>query len=168
MTRHTSTDRKVKGPVADPSVENGDGRLPALLREQRDLYLRLKALSSRQSELIAGSDTQALLELLNDRQAIVNQLSELSERIGCQPEQLASIASDLPESERELVRSLLKEMEELLQAIITRDDDDRRELSNLFEQKGRQISQVNRMGPALHAYRTTPSSTPPRFTDSKG
>jgi len=168
MTRNTSTQRITKPDYI--KADNGvDGpTLIGLLTEQRRLYEQLKDLSCRQSEYIAQSDTQQLLSVLAARQDVVDQLTQLNEKIGYQPEQLAEMAADLPDDQRDGIRRLFDEIQAILEQIIRQDDDDRKQLTAASQKTGQQLKQVNQTGTAIHAYKSAPSSDAARFTDRKG
>ncbi len=53
----------------------------ALLTQQRDLYLKLRALSDQQRSLISGDRPALLLEILHERHKLVAALARLNESL---------------------------------------------------------------------------------------
>ncbi len=67
-------------PSAAPSVADV-GHLVDRLTQQRDLYQQLKTLSDQQGQLIADGQAEQLLAVLSQRQGLVDQLTQLNEKI---------------------------------------------------------------------------------------
>ena len=53
-------------------------RFAGLLTQQRSVYQSLRSLSEQQTQFIASGDTSALLDVLGQRQQIVEQLTQIN------------------------------------------------------------------------------------------
>lgn len=151
-----------------PLSPSNPAGLIRLLTQQRDLYVQLKSLSDQQAALIAGGETERLLGLLAQRQRMVDALTRLNRDLAGYRKQMPDLQADLPLADRERVRALMDEVDELLHAIIEQDDRDRRQLQAAQKQVGAQLSHAARGGAAMQAYRAAPRSVDPRFTDRQG
>lgn len=139
-----------------------------LLSEQRDLYQQLKAMADQQASLIQAGDSEQLLTLLSRRQGLVEQLTTVNEALAPFRDRLPGLADDWPDQQRQQVRQLSEQVQTLLRSILEQDERDRKQLESAQKQINGQISQVNRTGQALHAYRPKTPTQQPRFTDHKG
>lgn len=151
-----------------PSAPAPASSLLGTLQEQRNLYQRLKALSERQSSLIAAGQTRQLLQVLSERQTLVESLDTINQRLGPSRNRWAGVARELPEDQRQKLRNLVDEVQSLLQGIIEQDELDRRQLQASQADIGRQLRQVVRTGSAVNAYRSAPVHSSARFTDRQG
>ena len=61
--------------------DTSPGGLIALVQEQLGLYEQLELLSVRQSALVESEDTDALLEVLNERQKLIEYITDVSARM---------------------------------------------------------------------------------------
>jgi len=137
-----------------------------LLEQQRDLYARLSELSDQQSELISSGQTDELLNVLSKRQQLVEQLTQINSRLSPYRDHWSEVAERLPAGDRDRLRRLLDEVQQLLQRILDRDEQDRVELQSARERVGQQLQKTSRAGTARKAYGH--ASATPRFTDSQG
>lgn len=104
-------------------------RLLALLREQRDLYLKLKELSERQRTMIAGDRPEQLLNILRDRQNLVSALTRVNEKLSPFRRDWQNVYEQLPEASRNSAQELLDEINGMLQVILRTDQEDQALLS---------------------------------------
>ena len=95
-----------------------------LLSEQRDLYVRLGALTDSQRALITGDEPQRLLAVLGERQKLIDQLSCLAERMRPYRQRWPQMRSELTPSEADQVDQLLGEVDALLAGILEKDKAD--------------------------------------------
>lgn len=151
------------------SIQSDDALLLLdLLSQQRDLYSQLKVLSDQQSALIAQGQTEQLLQVLTQRQGLVESLSEINERLSPYRHRWASVARTLPQVRRAKLRSLVDEVQQLLAGIVEQDEADRRQLEAAQADVGRQLRQVTHVSSAVSAYKTARPAAPARFTDRQG
>jgi len=95
-----------------------------LLSEQRELYVRLGALTDKQHSLITSDQPQRLLAVLADRQKLIEQLERLAVKMRPYQQQWSQVRSELAESEAERVDQLLGQVDALLAKILTKDKED--------------------------------------------
>ena len=100
------------------------GAMISLLSEQRDLYARLASLADHQRSLIADREPERLLEVLGERQKIVDRLESLAERLRPRQRQWQQIREQMADSERQRADQLVSETNALLSAIIQKDEAD--------------------------------------------
>lgn len=139
-----------------------------LLGRQRDLYSELAGLSAQQSGLIADGEAEALLTVLSRRQSLVEQLGVINDQIGPYRGRVPQIAESLPGAQREALRSLVDQVQELLKSIIDQDDRDRAQLEAARTQVSDEATRAARAGVALGAYRQQPARPTARFADHAG
>jgi hypothetical protein len=117
----------------------------AALEEQVECYRRLEKLALRQHEQVQQGDTEGLIEVLEQRQAVVSRIVELEKELGPAKRQWKQDGSE-PGRPKEL----LSESKLLLQRITEADRDDAIVLQQRKLNLGRQIKaaaaarQVNR------------------------
>jgi len=127
-------------------------RLLALLREQRDLYRKLRALSDRQRGLISGDEPDRLLNILRDRQTLVAGLVRLNDQLAPYRRDWESIHARLPDNTRDEASALLSEINEILQGILRIDQEDGALLSARRQAVARSLSDVSGGRTANAAY----------------
>ena len=150
------------------SLTSEPDALMALLRRQRALYEELKDLSDQQTRLIEAGQTQELLGVLAQRQQLVEQLASAHAELAPKRQRLTELADELPPPQREQLRSLVDEVQGLLQSIIEQDDRDRQQLQSAKRGVGGKLQQTVRSGSALNAYKAGPGRAGARFTDHRG
>ncbi len=150
------------GRARDPDVLETLGR-------QLALYEQLSILSHRQGGLIGIDDGAALLELIAQRQHIIDQLQVIQGEFESQ--RLASII--LSESQRREAAELNELIAAIRARILEQDERDRAALRDLKAQVGAELRQLSTTGRAARVYGGggTPSPALPvtsRFTDKQG
>ena len=103
--------------------------LLGFLREQRDLYQKLRDLSDRQRDLIAGDRPEQLLNILRDRQHLVTALAKVNEKLGPYRRDWRRVYEALPENDQQRASALLEEINGTLQVILKTDQEDQALLS---------------------------------------
>ena len=126
--------------------------LIALLREQRDLYLKLKELSERQRAMISGDRPEQLLNILRDRQNLVSALAKVNEKLSPFRRNWQEIYEKLPEASRDTAQALLDEINGMLQIILRTDQEDQALLSARKQAVARSLSNVSDGRTANAAY----------------
>lgn len=166
---------KATTPAAAHSGGGGEAdHLIETLTRQRDLYRALDGLSTKQQTLIADGHPEQILGVLSERQAIVDQLGELSRELAPLRPRITEIAEAAPDAKRTTLRSLVDEVQTLLQTIIERDDADHQRLETSKNKVGQQLAKIQTAPRAIDAYRqnaggyTKPTSSTPRFADARG
>lgn len=165
--------------IAVSSTHDECGQLIALLTQQRDLYRSLDALSGKQQDIIAQGQAEQLLGVLSERQVIVDQLTQINQELAPLRSRMTEIADASPEEQRQTLRSLVDQVQDMLQSIIARDDEDRQKLEASKAKVGQELSRVNTAPAAINAYRANAAARDAgraasyaaggaRFTDAKG
>ena len=156
----------------DAAIPAGDQAAALLhaLERQLALFEKLHTLSQRQGSLIGADDGTPLLQLLSQRQEIIDQLQTLQRNADANQLTAASLN---PTQSREA-----SELTELIAAIRARileqDERDRAALRDARNQVGVDLHKVTQGGQASKAYAgsrvSTSLRTPTisRFTDRKG
>ena len=128
-----------------------DGLLK-LLREQRDLYLKLKELSERQRVMIAGDRPEQLLNILRDRQNLVSALARVNEKLSPYRRDWQQVYDRLPDDSRQAAQELLDEINGMLQIILHTDQEDQALLSARKQAVARSLGSVSEGRAANAAY----------------
>jgi hypothetical protein len=123
-----------------------------LLTLQRDLYLRLRELAGQQRELISGAAPEVLLNLLTERQTIVNRLARLNEQLAPYRRNWEATYASLPLPARDAATALLAEINALLRTILQTDEQDGALLAARRQQTAREISALDGRRNAAAAY----------------
>lgn len=150
--------------------------LVALLQRQRSIYQQLRTLSDQQGPLVAEAMAEPLLSLLAQRQKLIDAALDLNAQLDPYRKRWAEIWADLPEVERGRIGGLVKEVQDLLAAIVQQDERDRAILQTAKAKIGEELQQVSRAGAAMSAYRAAPAYRPAagvgaganRFMNQKG
>lgn len=139
-----------------------------LLTEQRGLYQRVQETGGRQAELIENGDTQGLLAVLSERQKLIETLGQLNQRLIPHREVWSRTVEKAEPDLRRRVKGLIDETQELLDAILARDEADRKNLQSRFKRLGEQLHENHNAGRAVSAYGRRPGTPAPRMTDQQG
>lgn len=143
--------------------------LVGLLDQQHEIYLQLRELAQRQSRLVADGDAESLLTLLNQRQALIDQLLKINEQIEPFKKQWSAFWAELDASQRQRIRERMDAVQSLLDGIMEQDERDRQALAAQRSQVGQRLSDVSRGTAVNRAYgRAAPTTTQNRFTDQQG
>jgi hypothetical protein len=140
----------------------------ALLEDQAGLYRQLRALSSRQGELVDGQP-DALLAVLAQRQGLIDRLMESNRKLQPYRERWSAVTAAMVPAQRQRMGELLGQIDESRRAIASQDDVDCRRLTQARGELARELARVNNSGQAARAYHTLatgPASN--RFTDRRG
>lgn len=135
-------------------------RLTALLRKQRDLYLRLRDLSDKQRTMISGDRPEQLITILRDRQNLVTSLAQLNEQMGPYRRNWDSAYSALPAEQRTEASELLQEINGLLRVILQTDQEDSALLAARKQAVANSLSEISGGQTANAAYGRQAGSTP--------
>lgn len=127
----------------------------SVLDQQEALLTSLLRLGMRQSELITREDPDALLDVLAQRQAVIEQIESANRDAARLRERWTSVEDRLSESEREAVRSRVDVIEGLMRQISERDDSDRKRLEQRRGEIAGELGAVVRGRGAVAAYANT-------------
>ena len=112
------------------------------LEQQVGCYRRLAKLAELQHEHVQRSQTEELLEVLKDRQAVLNQATSFEQTMAPAKRQWAGYLNGLDIGARTMAEALLAETRRLLEQITAADNDDALVLQQRKLNRGRQISQA--------------------------
>lgn len=112
-------------------------RLIRLLTDQRDLYDKLRLLSERQRNLIAGDRPELLLNILQDRQKLVASLAQINEKLSPFRRDWNGIYAKLGPEIQSQASELLEQINSILNAILKSDQED----SDLLSARKQAVSQ---------------------------
>jgi hypothetical protein len=98
--------------------------LLAMLHEQREVLFKLKALADRQQKLVIEDDPHPLLNLLADRQRLVDRLAQLSGRMAPYRQRWPEFVSALPDDDREQAETILAEINGMVASVLASDERD--------------------------------------------
>ena len=113
------------------------------LQEQVGCYQRLAKLAEVQHEHVQQGQIEGLLEVLQKRQVVLDQLAKLEQAIAPAKGQWSAYVAKLPTADRGLAESLLAETRRLLEQITAADRDDVMVLQNRKLNIGRQINKTD-------------------------
>ena len=141
-------------------------RVEDLLGMQQALFERLEALGLRQGELIDGDDSAGLLELLAQRQRLIDSIAEVSATLEPFRARWSSLVRSLPEAERYRLNRRLDILADLAGRIAVRDEADRARLERRRDAVGAELTWISRWRGAVAAYGGAGGDGPaPRFQD---
>ena len=141
--------------------------LAELLDRQARLYDQLQRLSDTQSRLVADANAEPLLEVLSQRQQLIDQLVAVSEQVEPYKQDWAEIWGALDHAAREHLRGLIERVRGRLDEIIEQDELDRKALSEHRQAAGQEVQQMRHGAVVNRAYgRSMPAE--PRYTDRQG
>lgn len=144
-------------------------RLARVLDEQCRLYEQLDELSQHQSVCVESGETELLLDVLAQRQGVVEQVTEVNGLLEPFVSKWDSLSEALDDTQRESLRAKLSRLDELVDQITKRDEADRVKLE---AQKGRVAEELGgavRQKNAAAAYgRAGQTQGGARFQDRQG
>ena len=138
-----------------------------LLERQHDLFRQLDGLSQRQSVLVTEGQTEALLEVLGDRQRLIDGIAETNAFLEPYRCRWDGVMSGLAEGTRSRMRMRLDAMALLADGIARRDEQDRLELERRRNAVAGELAQINRGRGAVSAYGAQPGAPVPTFRDQE-
>ena len=163
-------------PAASAPAEGFDALLLAL-RRQVELFEHLLELASRQAPLIEQAQGPVLLELLADRQRVVDQLLAVDQQVHEQ----AAAAPRFSATQRGLAADLMSRIRQLRHELAVIDDRDQARLREAQSRLSMEMNRVAHAGQAAKAYGAVAAPKPAgdfaawinertrsRFTDHQG
>jgi hypothetical protein len=137
-----------------------------LVAELVALYGQLDALSQRQTELVGGASLDPLLDVLSERQPIVDRIDAVTGELGpILADREAVLAAAGPGAGE--LRLRLAGVEQMAEAINARDERDRAALMQRRQSVSDELAGIGTARAANRAY-GGPSDTRPRLQDRRG
>jgi hypothetical protein len=109
---------------------------------QAELYERLLKLAQQQHECVQQERTDELLEVLNRRQGVVEQITKLESVLRPVKQDWTNVSKQLDEVSLKLAQGALSKSRDLLQQITAADEDDALLLQQRKMAVGRQLNQA--------------------------
>lgn len=134
-------------------------KLLSLMRMQRDLYRRLTELADQQRSLITGNQPSQLLEVLGDRQRLIDRLGTIAEQVKVLQGDWPALRSGMDAAMGEEVDQLIAEINQLLASILERDRADADLLSARRSETASAVKQAKANKAAGAAYAAAVGST---------
>jgi hypothetical protein len=141
-------------------------RLIELLLHQKDLVAQLDRLADGQMELIDSGASDALLDLLGDRQRIVDELTASQDSVVGLSRSLHG-REDIAAGVRDRITALVDDISDRLLRVADRDEQDRARLRTARDRAAEGLSQVRTAKRARQAY-VNDRTTNNRFADRRG
>lgn len=138
--------------MSDEQDINLGQRVDELLELQVGLFERLGSLSERQAALIDADDSTGLLELLAQRQRMVDGIAELNRTLEPFRARWSAVLASLPAPERERLNRRVDSLAELAGRIAERDEADRERLARRRDAVAADLGQISRGRGAVAAY----------------
>lgn len=143
-------------------------RLVPMLDRQREMLGRLQQLADRQEALIRDGKVDALLSLLNERQKLIDGYLGMQRDLTPLLENLPAWLEKLSDCDRDRIRAAISEIDGQLDAVLKRDEDDRRLLEESRRGAREQLGTMASAKQARSAYLAPSTSSNNRFADQRG
>jgi hypothetical protein len=141
--------------------------LIGLLERQRVMVDRLVELAQSQSALIAESSTDRLLELLAERQGVIDEFTASQGTLSSLTQGLDERLENVSAEQRDHIKAVINVIGERLSQVMKRDEQDQAALKSNRQQVRRELTDIGTARTARSAYLTgAPSSN--RFADRRG
>jgi hypothetical protein len=153
--------------VSSPPPAEWEQHLTAVLHEQQQLLDELEPLAHRQGRLIQDRATDELLQVLTQRQGLVDRFLDTQRRLALLSGDLPERLGRLPASQQAHLRQLVRRIDEGIATILAGDARDRRDLVEVRDMLRRELSTADIARQAHSAYARHPAATN-RFADRQG
>ncbi|MCC7145090.1 MAG: hypothetical protein IT443_01445 [Phycisphaeraceae bacterium] len=157
----------IPGLSASSAVGISAEELAELLSRQQKLFEQLLDLASHQGPLIEAGQSEPLLNLLAQRQTLINQLHEISARLAPVRKQWAAVLQSFSQAARERIQGILDQIGKLQTRIASLDERDCQALRLTSQSLGSQMTRLQNSVGAMGAYRNQPTSPHTRLVDQK-
>jgi hypothetical protein len=138
--------------MAESKAKRAADVLLGLLDRQRQLYRNLQVLAERQAELVSAGNPDGLLQLLAQRQMILEDIKKTNDALLPFRQRWDAICQMLDEPQRAEATAAIREINERLQTIMQRDQKDSEMLQLRCRKIGHEL-QTARVGrSAIRAY----------------
>lgn len=152
--------------MTEPEANASADRLIELLLRQKELVVQLDDLANGQMELIDSGESDALLDLLGDRQKIVDELTASQDNVVGLSHSLHG-RDDIAAGARDRITELVDDISDQLLRVVNRDEQDRARLRTARERAADGLSQVRTAKRARQAY-VNDKTRNNRFADRRG
>lgn len=142
-------------------------RLGRLLDEQLALAGTLDEMSREQTQTLAAGDAEGVLEIVCERDGIVQRMADLAVEVEPFVRRMGSLASQMHPEDRTALRARLDRLDEMLGAIEERDAADRAVLESRREALGRDLATLAK-GRHAHGAYGGDGGVAPLFQDRQG
>lgn len=145
-------------------------RLTRLLDEQCAMCERLESLSDKQSRAVAGGDTDALLRILGEREAVVDRVTRINRALEPFRSSRDKVLARLLPAQRDSVLQRVGRIAALVESVRARDDQDRAVLEKQRTAVAHELAALSRGQGAAAAYAGAGAGTysGPKFQDRRG
>ncbi|MEM9167005.1 MAG: flagellar export chaperone FlgN [Planctomycetota bacterium] len=151
--------------MTETSTPTDEARaIVGLIQTQAGLYQELEALSERQHAYVQANQTDAVITVLGQRQAVIDRISAVSADLAPFQAGWDRHIEGMPESVRSSVRASLSQVQASLRRISERDEQDKAVMEARRRTVGDQLSDLRRSDQAVQAY-VGKSAKGPRFQD---
>jgi hypothetical protein len=118
------------------------GTLVKALTGQKELYAQLLALAKQQSQHVAVGDSESLMRVLAARSRLIDQVAPLDRELQPYKGRWQEVLDGLPANDREVVGTLLRDVQQLLGDILAQDEQDKESLIRQKEQVGVELKRT--------------------------
>jgi len=141
-----------------------------MLEQQRVIYEQLGRLSEKQAELVQQGDAESLLAVLSQRQAHIDHLLSINEKLEPIRRRWPELWGELDATTRNDIRALMDDVQRMLDVIIEQDETDRRSLADQRKHVADGLQRVSSGAAVNRAYGNagTSGNSLNRFTDQQG
>lgn len=146
------TERSTPAPGGGDTPSRCDATLTGLVLRRRDLATRLAALSRSQSARIASGDVEGAMEIMTEREPLVEDLAAVSAELRRRASELARLLDETTPAERRRLRDAIDESQAELDAVAERDGADLRALEASRAFVGEGMTEHARARAAVGAY----------------
>lgn len=145
-------------------------RLGRLLDEQLALATTLDRMSQTQTQTLAAGDVEGLLEIVAQREPIVERMADLAVEIEPFVRQMGSLATQMHPEDRAALRGRLDQLDQLLVSVEERDAADQVTLAERRDELARDLATLAKGRRAAGSYATGEGDGPdgPMFQDRQG
>ncbi|MEQ9616928.1 MAG: flagellar protein FlgN [Phycisphaerales bacterium] len=152
-------------PHAHPSVWKP--RLERLIERQIELYETLLQLTSEQAGLIEREEGEALLALLQSRQAYVDEVAQHNEAIEPFVRDWESLSALLGENDRVTLSARLEALLDLIDRMVNRDEAGREAIAARRDRITSELGSLTTNKNAVTTYARSGATNPPRYQDRR-
>ena len=128
-----------------PHMKNESGLVGTLVKAltgQKELYAQLLTLAKQQSQHVAAADSESLMRVLAARSRLIDQVAPLDRELQPYKGRWQEVLDGLPANDREVVGTLLRDVQQLLGDILTQDEQDKESLIRQKEQVGVELKRT--------------------------
>ncbi len=157
------------GAIAMDDPDRWAPKLDAILEEQRVCVDALDRLSQTQRSLIESGDSDGLLQVLAERQEMLDRFQRATEDFVPYRENWEQLIEHLPARRQRTFNDRVRDLAELIMTIAQRDGEDRTALEKRRNNVADELHSMSRAKSAMAAYSPRRGTkTTPRYQDREG